>query len=290
MIVDEPHEDAYGEEAGMKITRRSLLAAGALSPLGANPLGLPIGCQTYPLRQALGKDFDGTLRQLAAIGFRRIEMCSPPGYARSGYGPLVGMKAREMRDRIQAAGLGCQSCHYQFGEFKESLDERVEFARELGLKQMVLSTFSMPKAATLADWARAAGELNRIAERIHRAGLATAFHNHNVEFTQLEGSLIYDKLLAELDPKLVKMQFQVFVTSLGVDAAALFQKHPGRFLSLHLQDWSAASKAMAAIGEGSVNWKKLFAAARKAGVKNYFVEMDLELMKASVPYLQGLQG
>ena len=129
-----------------------------------------------------------------------------------------------------------------------------------------------------------------MAEQIKKAGLETGFHNHDVEFTQLEGALIYDKLMSELDPKLVKMQFQVVVVRLGFDAPTIFQKYPGRFISLHLQDWSPAEKKMVAIGKGQVDWKKLFAAAKKAGVKNYFVEMDLEQMNASVPYLRDLKG
>ena len=275
----------------MSFSRRTFLGAAAAASLPGLPLGLPIGCQTYPVRQALGKDFDGTLKSLAAAGFKRIEMCSPKGYERGGYGPLVGMKPSEMRERIAAAGLACESSHYQFRELKESLDDRIAFARELGLKQMVLSTFSMPKTATLADWARAAGELNKIAEKIRSAGLATGFHNHNVEFTQIEGTLIYDKLLAELDPKLVSMQFQTWVVTMGVDLVAMLTRHPGRFLSLHLQDWTTGTgEKMQPIGKGSVDWKKVFKAARKAGVKNYFVEMDLDLMKDSVPYLQSLKA
>src|SRR5258706_9639602 len=99
----------------MQISRRQfvnrsaigLAAAGcAWRGAKADPLGFPIGCQTYPVREALGKDFDGTLRQIAAIGYRMIEMCSPPGYEKSGYGSLVGMKASEMRRIIHDAGLG----------------------------------------------------------------------------------------------------------------------------------------------------------------------------------------
>lgn len=253
------------------------------------PLGLPIGCQTYPVRKQLGADFDGTLKQLAAAGFERIEMCSPPGYEKSGYGPLVAMKASEMKARIRSAGMGCESCHYQFRELKQALDERIAYAAELGLKQIVVSTFSMPRDSSLSDWARAAAELNPIAEKIRKAGLQAAFHNHNIEFTQLDGVLIYDKLMSELDPKLVKMQFQTWVASMGFDAVALFKKYPGRFSSLHLQDYSSSSKQMVAIGQGEIDWKALFAAAKKAGVKNYFVEMDFEVMKASVPYLRGLK-
>jgi sugar phosphate isomerase/epimerase len=255
----------------------------------ALPLGLPIGCQTYPVRQKLGTDLDGTLKELASMGFKHIEMCSPPGYERAGYGPLVALKASELRDRIRAAGMGCDSCHYQFRELKESLDERIAYAKELGLKQMVVSTFSMPKDSKLSDWARAAGEMNPIAEKIHKAGLVAAFHNHNVEFTHLEGMLIYDKMMSEFDPKLVKMQYQTIVATLGIDAVEVFQKYPGRIVSLHLQDYVAGDKKMTAIGQGAIDWKKLFGAAKKAGVKNYYVEMSPELMQASVPYLRDLK-
>ena len=162
-----------------RFLRSSVVCAAALTApvrlLRGDPLGLPIGCQTYPVRDALGKDFDGTLKELAAIGYKTIEMCSPPGYEKSGYGSLIGMKASEMRKRIHAAGLGCESCHYQFRELKESLDERVAFAKELGLKQMIVSTFSLPRDAALSDWARAAGELNKIGEQTHKAGLASGF-------------------------------------------------------------------------------------------------------------------
>jgi sugar phosphate isomerase/epimerase len=272
-------------------SRRQFLGAAACAlpaALRADPLGLPIGCQTYPVREALGKDFDGTLKELAKIGFRRIEMCSPPSFAKAGYGPLVGMKASEMRERIQAAGMGCESCHYQFGELKESLDERIAFAKELGLKQMVAATFSL-RNAPLSDWARAAGELNKIGEKIHKAGLQAVFHNHNIEFTQLDGVLIYDKLMSEFDPKLVKMQFQTWVISMGFDAVDLFKKYPGRFSSLHLQDYSPETKGMVAIGQGAFDWKKLFAGAKAAGVTNYFVEMELPLMEASYPFLHKLK-
>jgi sugar phosphate isomerase/epimerase len=85
------------------------------------------------------------------------------------------------------------------------------------------------------------------------------------------------------------MQFQVVVVRLGFDATEIFQKYPGRFVSLHLQDWSPAEKKMVAIGQGQVEWQKLFESAKRAGVKNYFVEMNLELMKASLPYLNRLK-
>jgi sugar phosphate isomerase/epimerase len=276
------------------ISRRGFLgqaaaAAAAAGYLRADPLGLPIGCQTYPVRDPLGKDFDGTLRDLAGAGYKRIEMCSPPGYEKGGYGPLVGMKASDMRQKIKSAGLGCESCHYQFRELKENLDDRIGFAKELGLKQMIISTFGLRQDATMADWVRAAGDANKIGEQTQKAGLQLGFHNHNFEFKEIDGVLVYDKLMSELDPKLVKMQFQVSVISLGYEAANFFTKYPGRFISIHLQDWSPTEKKTVAIGQGVVDWKKLFTAAKTAGVKNYFVELNMDQMKASYPYLHTLK-
>ena len=263
------------------------LTAGTLQ-LSADPLGLPIGCQVYPVRDMLGKDFEGTLREIAGIGYKSIEMCSPKGYERGGFGPLVKYKASELREKINAAGLKCESCHFQTRELKENIGETIAFAKELGLKQMILASFGLRKEATLDDWKRAAGDLNQAGEAGQKAGLQVGFHNHNGEFEKLGDALIYDELMKALDPKLVKMQFQVSVVSMGFQAADIFAKYPGRFISIHLQDWSPSEKKSVAVGKGSVDWKMLFAASKKAGVKNYFVELNLDQMKDSYAYLHSL--
>jgi sugar phosphate isomerase/epimerase len=270
----------------MKATRRQFLAAAAALALRADPLGMPIGCQTWPVRQDLAKDFEGTLREIAQIGYKTIEMCSPQSYA--DFRPLAAMPPAQIRKTIESAGLRCESCHYGFKELKENLDERTAFAKELGLKQMVLSSFGLPATASLADYKQAAGDLNRVGERTQRAGLQLGYHNHNNEFKELDGVLIYDELMRQFDPKLVKMQFQVAVISLGYEAATYMAKYPGRFLSMHLADYSTADKAAVAVGSGVVDWKKLFAAAKTAGVRNYFVEMNLREMKLSYDYLHRL--
>ena len=278
------------------MTRRELLlAAGAAAACGlpqleADPLGMPIGTQLYPVRDQVDKDFPGTLKQLAGMGFRTIELCSPPGYVKSGFGSLVNLKAPEMRRMITDAGLRCESCHYTSGELRDHLEERIGFAKELGLSQMVLSTFGLPNSATLDDWTRAAGELNKTGEAVQKAGMQLGFHNHNNEFKEIDGTLIYDRLMSTLDPKLVKMQFQVAVISLGYEAATYFKKYPGRFLSMHLADYSTADKKGVAVGAGVVDWKALFAAAKLGGVKNYFVEVNPDLMGASVAYLHTLKA
>src|SRR5205807_8328728 len=135
--------------------------------------------------------------------------CSPVGYEKAGYGPLVNMKASEMKRIIHDAGLGCESCHFNSRELKESLDDRIAFAKDLGLKQMILATFGLRPEATMSDWTRAAEDLNKTGEQVQKAGLQLGFHNHNFEFKQIDGVLVYDHLMGTLDPKLVKMQFQV---------------------------------------------------------------------------------
>ena len=250
-------------------------------------LGLPVGCQTYPVRDAIAADWNGLLKQIASMGYQSIELCSPASYKE--FSPLAKMKPAELRKTIEDAGLRCDSCHFGFSELKEKADDSIAFAKELGMKQMVLSSFGLRNDATMNDYQRAAGELNQVGGKTQKAGIQLGYHNHNNEFKELNGVLIYDALMKAFDPKLVKMQFQVSVVSLGYEAAAYMEKYPGRFCSLHLQDWSATEKKQVAVGEGSVDWKKLFAAAKTGGVKNYFVEMNMDAMKASVPYLRHLQ-
>jgi sugar phosphate isomerase/epimerase len=274
--------------------RRALgLAASACAGPGAfelraDPLGFPIGCQTFPVRNELSRDFDGTLRQLAGMGYRTIEMCSPPGYADAGFGPLVNIKAAEMRRRIQDAGLRCESCHFQFRELKAHMDERIAFARELGLKQMVVATFALHPDATLSDWTRSADELNRLGEQTQKAGIQLGFHNHDFEFHEIDGVLIYDKLMETFEPSLIRLQFQVAVIRMGYRAATYLRKYPNRFLSMHLTDWSPAESKFVPVGSGAVDWKDLFTAARTGGISNYFVEMQMDALKPSYIYLHSL--
>jgi len=277
------------------MTRREFIGKAALAAGGmtlaptlrsnAAPLGWPMGFQSWTVREMLAKDFAGTLRQIAGLGYQAVEMCSPPGYVSSGFGPLASLKAPEMRRIIASAGLKCESCHYSFQELKENLAERMGFAQELGLKQMIASGFWLKSGAKLADWLRACDELNKIGERTKKEGLQLGFHNHHFEFEKLEGTLIYEAILGRLDPELIKMQFQVAVVNVGYEAATYFTKYPGRFISIHLSDWSSAEKKSVPIGQGIVDWKKLFAAAKIGGVKNYFVEMDFATFKPSADYL-----
>jgi sugar phosphate isomerase/epimerase len=247
-----------------------------------------IGFQTWPIREMLSQDFIGTLKQMAGMGYESLELCSPPGYAKYGFGFLENYKASELKKIINDEGLSCASCHYGFNELKEHGQERMDFAKELGLTQMIVASFGLPEEATLDDWKRAADEMNPIGELAAKNGIQLGFHNHNKEFEQLEGELIYDAIVARLDPELIKLQFQVWVIIAGYKAADYFKKYPGRFISAHLYDWSGTGEEMVALGKGTVDYHELFEAAKIGGVQNTFVEMEFPLMKESAAYLKTL--
>jgi sugar phosphate isomerase/epimerase len=249
---------------------------------------LPVGFQVWTIKDQLIKDFAGTLKMMAALGYKTVEMCSPPGYESSGFGPLISMKAKEMRSIVEDSGLHLESTHYGMDELVNHLDERIGFALESGQKQMILSSFGLPEHATMSDWMKAADKLNEMGKKMKKEGIQAGYHNHHMEFEKLDGQLIYDALLKQLDPNYVKMQFQVAVISVGYKAADYFKKFPGRFISAHLADWSPAEKKNVAIGKGIVNWKEFFASAGTAGLKNIFVEMDPDTFKDSVVYLNNL--
>jgi len=265
-----------------------LLGAGALE-LRANPLGLPIGCQTWPVREMIAKDFPGTIKVLAAAGFQMVELCSPVGYEDSGFAGLAKYKGAELKKILSDAGVGCVSSHFGMDELRKDMAGRIAWAKEVGLTQMLVPSLSGPEKPTMDDVKKAADEYNKIAAEAAKAGIQQGLHNEGFELSKVDGKRTYDVLIELLDPKLVKFQFQVSTISEGYDAAEYFTKYPGRFISMHVQGWSATTKKIMAVGQDTLDWKKIFTAAKTGGVKNYFVEMDLEKMKASVPYLRGLQ-
>jgi sugar phosphate isomerase/epimerase len=238
----------------------------------------------------VAKDFPGTIKQLAEAGFQTIELCSPVGYADSGFAGLAKYSGTELRRILGDAGVTCVSSHFSITELREHRESRIAWAKDVGLTQMIVPTLGGPGKPTMDDVKRAADEYNKMGARSARAGIQQGLHNEDFELTMVDGKRTYDLLLELLDPKLVKFQFQVSTISRGYDAAEYFTKYPGRFMSMHVQGWSADAKKIMPVGQDTLDWKKMFAAAKTGGIKNYFVEMNLEMMKASVPYLRELQA
>jgi sugar phosphate isomerase/epimerase len=282
----------------MKINRRNFIktsatAFGSAALLAQLPIGISacsnapdsFGFQVWTIREQLFQDFTGTMKKMAEMGYSQVEMCSPLGYSSAGFEPLNNYSGTELRKMIEDQGLICNSSHYNFGELKESLENRMEWAHQIGMKQMVLASFWLPDTATVEDYRKACDDLNKIGKKTKEAGIQMVFHNHHMEFEKIGNELIYDEMLKVLDPDLVKMQFQVAVVNIGYQAADYFKRYPGRFISAHLSDYSADLNKQVPLGQGVVDWDEFFEAAKVGGVQNFFVEMAPETFEPSAQFL-----
>jgi sugar phosphate isomerase/epimerase len=281
------------------------LAANA-AEVGANPLGLPIGSQVYPLRPML-KDFPAFVKMMAEIGVTRLELCSPIGYGRD-FAALAS--GNDVRKILADHGMKAESSHFTMGELRNSQQRSIEWAKEVGITQMITATLGEGNGGnspTLDRVKRAADEYNRIAAVAAEADIQQGLHNEGFELSMVDGKRTYDLLFDLLDPRLVKFQFQMSTITAGLVGAEYFLKYPGRFNSMHLQDVdmnapvpapsSEGAKAgrrggrrpQVAVGRGTIDWVKTFTAAKAGGVKNYFVEQNWELTRQSVAYLKTLK-
>ena len=280
-----------------ELTRREFVAGVAAAALvarvRASPLGLPIGSQTYPHRQMIsGGDFAGLLKILKEIGVEAVELCSAIGYKE--FAPLADAKA--VKKTLDEHGLKCPSAHFSMRELRDGQQKSIDWAREIGMTQMVVATLGGSRTPTMDEVKKAADEYNSIAAVAAKAGIQQALHNEGFEVSMVDGRRTYDVLMDLLDPKLVKFQFQMSTINQGLVAAEYFTRYPGRFISMHIQDvdMNAAipeggrGRPQTSVGKGSIDWAKTFSAARTGGVKNYFVEQNMELTKASVAALKAM--
>ena len=286
------------------MNRRMFLMGGAAASallygsrcLSADPLGLPIGCQTYPVRKSIGTDFAGTMRGLRAAGFTQIELCSPYGY--DDFASLQKYKPQELQRMLADWGLGCISAHWSAEELFQKADQSIAYAHDFGMTQMAIAAlgpWSPRTTETANDVKRYVEPFNAFAEKAHAAGIVALLHNEGFVSEYIDGKPVYDMMIAELNPATTRLQFQVSTLQQGYNAVTYFQKYPGRFLSMHCQDWVKDSSTKSGfrqvpLGQGVVDWKAVFAAAKTGGIKNYFVELEENpaLMAQSVPYLKSL--
>ena len=286
------------------------VAAGGATVLGAKPLGLPIGSQTYPHRQMIRDgNFAGLLTTLKDIGVETIELCSALGYAE--FASLADAKL--VKKTLSDHGLTCDSAHFSMREMRDAQQKSIDWAREIGMSQMCVATLGGGNTPTLDDVKRAADEYNAIASRAAKAGVQQVLHNEGFELSSVDGRRTYDILLELLDPKLVKFQFQMSTIGRGFVAHEYFTKYPGRFNSMHLQDVDLNATpppppppvegqparggrgggrgrgVQTSVGKGSIDWVRTFQAAKVGGVRNYFVEQNMELTRESVAFLKTLE-
>ena len=206
--------------------------------LSADPLGLPIGCQTYPVRKSIRTDFAGTMKGLRAAGFTQIELCSPYGY--DDFSSLQQYKPQELRRMLEDWGLGCISAHWSADELFQRADQSIAYAKEFGMTQMAIAAlgpWSPRTTETVDDVERYVEPFNAFAEKAHVAGIVALLHNEGFVSEHIDGKPVYDMMIADLNPAATKLQFQVSTLQQGYDPVTYFEKYPGRFLSMHCQDW-----------------------------------------------------
>ncbi len=271
------------------LMQSSQLAAAVLaSPLisrraFANPLGRPVGIQLYTVEAPMLKDPVETLKTLRKIGFGEVES--------AGFDKL---SAKQFRRLLDDAGLACPSAHLPFDI--NNLGATFEAAHVLGAKYATSGSLPRtvdPSAAvatskpgmSLEEAKRTAELANRFGEAAKRENLQYVYHNHDFEFADQGGGAIgYDVLLRETDPQLVKFEIDCgWMVFAGHNPIDYFSKYPNRFPMIHVKDFlaahdkgAAASGAMlgAELGRGVVDYKPIFAAAKKAGLQHYFAEQE----------------
>jgi len=247
-----------------------------------------IGLQLYSVRSLLPKDFAGTLKIVAAAGFRNVEAAG-----------FYDHSAADVKQMMAAAGLTCVSAHYPLTGLLKAEDETIEYAKALGLEYVICSSPSVPDPSkfanaqggawqamlhsmTVADWKWNAEQFNRIGKKVKAQGMQFGYHNHTMEFRKLEdGSIGLEVLLKNTDPSLVIFEMDcAWVVAGGGNPAEMLAKYPTRFRLLHVKDLKPADpqapekRTSTELGHGVIDFKPIIAEARKVGIKYAIVEQE----------------
>jgi sugar phosphate isomerase/epimerase len=302
----------------LHISRRTFLKGVSASAIGAalwsrapklmaDPLGLPLGVQLYSVRDFLPKDYEGTLQQLAAIGYREVEAAG-----------FFGRSPSEVKQAMDHAGLRCVSAHYSLKDLLPKVDETIQYGKDLGLQYVVCASpwFRDPskvkdagsraarEAMTLEDWRWNADQFNQIGERVNVAGMRFAYHNHTPEFRSVNGLVFYNELLRTTDPAKVTMELDCgWCVVAGKNPAEYLSRYPTRFSMLHVKDFQMTAASTPAnappsteLGRGTIDYHPIFEAAKKADIKHVFVEQEqfdipaMDALKIDAEYMRAFKA
>ncbi len=300
-------------------TRRHFLgtaaAAGTAATLSAplahaTPFGLPLGVQLYSVRDQLKSDYQGTLKQVAGLGYREVEAAG-----------FYNLPAEQVKADMAAAGLRCVSAHYPSSQLTQSLDAILDFHKRLGTAHYIICAFpgfppgsdagSLPhkqelSAFTLDVWKWNAQQFNTWGKKVKAAGFQFGYHNHTMEFKPQNGTVPYDLLLKETDPDLVIMELDCgWVTVGGGSPEHYLRTYPNRIKMLHIKDFApdaghssiANPPPAAELGRGTVDFPAIFKAVKPGSLQHMFVEQEaypdmpwLEALRVDADYLKKLKA
>lgn len=274
------------------ISRRTFMAQAAGTalalPLAAGEMRAAhkldkISVQLYTVRNEMAKDFEGSLRRIAELGYQQVEF--------AGYYDRTPAQVRALLGRL---GLEAPSAHVPLQSLRTDPARVIEAAKVIGHRYLICPYLDASERKTLAQYREHAALFNRVGEMCRQAGIQFGYHNHDFEFVELEGARPMDLLLAETKSDLVKIELDLYWTvKAKQDPVAFLKKNPGRVVAFHVKDQDATPKGFfTEVGRGIIDFKKIFAVGRQQGVDLYIVEQDqtpgspFESLKISIDYLK----
>lgn len=249
------------------------------------------GVQLYSVRDEMNKDAVATIQKVAAIGYKEVELA---GYKE---GTFYGQKPAEFKKVLDDNGLKATSGHIGLAILSSSLDKTIEDCAAIGQKFIVCPATPPDQRKTLEDFKKLATLFTKVGEACQKAGIQFGYHNHAFEFDKVEGQMLLDYLLTNVPADLMTMEMDIFwVVKAGIDPLTYFEKYPNRFQLWHVKDMDTTEKKeFTEVGNGSIDFKKIFEKAGKSGMKHFYVEQDvckrppLESIKISFDYLKKMK-
>jgi sugar phosphate isomerase/epimerase len=226
---------------------------------------VPVALQMYTVRDVMAKDFRGTVRKVAQMGYAGIEL------AGSG-----GLSAAELKDLLAETKLALAGSHIGLSSYEKELDQVIAFNKAIGMQYVGVPALPN-EMRTAAGFRKVAAFMNKIGAELKREGLTLYYHNHAFEFEVIDGMRGMDVLFKETDPALVKFECDVYwVHYAGLDPAAFIRANSGRYPLIHLKDMTGvgAERTFAEVGEGVIDFAPIFAASEAQGAQWYIVEQD----------------
>lgn len=269
--------------AALGIASRSAEAAETL--LAQHRKLKKVGLQLYTVRDMMKADLPGTLRKVAAVGYKEVEF--------AGY---FGRTPAQIRELLKKNGLTSPSSHIPIETLEKDSVRAFADAKAIGHQWVTVPWIPEERRKTADSWKAITTLLNQLGPQAKAAGLRLAYHNHDFEFKTVDGIKPYDMMLSQTDPSLVDFEMDLYwVTFAGNDPLDYFNRFPKRFSLVHVKDSAGPpDNKMADVGKGKMDFRAIFAQGDKAGIKHYFVEHDqpadpMASIRNSYKYLHGLR-